>query len=94
VGKMEGYGKNQRESGGVAAKGAPGVGLALQRAAGAPDRILPHRGRHGSTDSFIGLAHAPARFWGAPVQAGFRHRAQLCADRVLGGVLGPPVEML
>jgi hypothetical protein len=59
VGKMEGYGKNRRESGDVAAKGAPGVGLALSRATGAPDRILPHRGRHGSADSFIGLAHAP-----------------------------------
>jgi hypothetical protein len=52
VGKIEGYGKNRRESGGVAAKGA--------RAAGAPDRILPHKGRHGSAGSFIGLAHASA----------------------------------
>jgi hypothetical protein len=60
VGKLEEYVKNRRKSGGVTGKGGPGVGLALPRAAGAPDRILPHGGWHGSADSFIVLAHAPA----------------------------------
>jgi hypothetical protein len=53
-GEMEGYGENRQESGRVAAKGALGVGLALPRAAGAPDRILLHRG----ADSFIRFDHA------------------------------------
>jgi hypothetical protein len=56
-------GRNRRENGGVAAKGAPDVGLALPQCAGAPDRILLHRGWHRSAGSFIGLAHTPARFW-------------------------------
>jgi hypothetical protein len=87
-------GRIRRESGGVAGKGAPGVGLALPRDAGAPNRILPHRGRHGSAGSFIGLAHAPARFWGRRCGPVFGSEPNFRASRVLGGVLGPPVEML
>jgi hypothetical protein len=40
-----------------------GVELELPRAAGSPDRVLPHVGQHGSAGSFIGLAPAPAGFW-------------------------------
>jgi hypothetical protein len=47
-----------------ASKGVLAVGAELSRCAGAPDRILPHRGWHGSADSFIGLAPAPARVLG------------------------------
>jgi hypothetical protein len=42
------------EIGGVTGQGALGVGLALPRAVGAPNRILSRRGRHGSVDSSIG----------------------------------------
>jgi hypothetical protein len=62
VGKLEGYGENQRELGSVASKRGSGVGLALPYCAGAPDRILPRRDRHRSTGSFIELALVPARF--------------------------------
>jgi hypothetical protein len=55
----EEYGENQRERGGIAGKGASSVGLALSRGVGAPDRIMPRR-----AGSFIGLASAPAGFWG------------------------------
>jgi hypothetical protein len=87
-------GRNQRESGGVAAKGAPGVGLALPRCVGAPDRILPHKSRHGSNGSFIGLAQTPARFWGSRYGPFFGLKPKLRVDRILEGILGPPVEML
>jgi hypothetical protein len=50
--------------GGVAGKLARGIDLALPRGAGAPNRILPRRGRHGSADSFIGLVPAQTSFWG------------------------------
>jgi hypothetical protein len=82
-------GRNRRESGGVAAKGAPSVGLVLPRCAGAPDRILPHRSRHGSAGSFIGPAHAPARFWGRRCGPFFGPKPKLRAGRVLEGVLRP-----
>jgi hypothetical protein len=94
VGKMEGYRENQREGGGVAAKGAPGIRLALPWCAGAPDRILPHRGRHGSAGSFIGLAHASVRFWGRRCGPFLGPEPKIRARRVLGGVLGAPVDML
>jgi hypothetical protein len=94
VGKLEGYGKNRREGVGVAGKGAPGVGSELPRCAGALDRILPHRGQHGSDDSFIGLAPAPARFCGRRCGPVFGLEPNFRVGRVLGGVLGTPVEVL
>jgi hypothetical protein len=84
VGKLEEYGKNQREGRQVAGKGAPGVGSALSRGAGAPDRILPRIGA--STG-------APAHFWGRQCGPLFGPKPKFRARRVLGGVLGPPVEM-
>jgi hypothetical protein len=42
-------GRFARERRLVASKGARGIGLALPRCAGAPNRILPHRGRHGKS---------------------------------------------
>jgi hypothetical protein len=78
---------------GGAGKGAPGVGSALLRGAVAPDRILSHTGRHGS-GSFIGLAPTPARFWGRQCGPLFGPKPKFRIGRVLGGVLGPPMEML
>jgi hypothetical protein len=40
-----------------------GVGSELPRAAGAPDKILPRRGRRGGAGFFFGLEGALARFW-------------------------------
>jgi hypothetical protein len=94
VGKMEGYGENRWESGGVAAKGIPGVGLALPWCSGAPDRILPHKGRHESAGSFIGLAHALAQFWGRRCGPFLGPEPKIHASHVLGGVLKAPMEIL
>jgi hypothetical protein len=59
--------------------------------AGAPDRILPHRGRHGSVGSFIGLAKRWLDFGGAGVGR-FSARAQFprrpCFVRRFGGAGG------
>jgi hypothetical protein len=65
-------------------QGAPGVGSALLRGAGAPDRILPRIGA--STG-------APAHFWGRQCGPLFGPKPKFHARRVLGGILGPPVEM-
>jgi hypothetical protein len=91
---MERYGRIRRESGGVTAKGAPGIGLALTRGVDGPNRILSRRGRHGSADSFIGLTPAPADFWGRGCGRVFGPKPKNHAGGILGAVLGPPVEML
>jgi hypothetical protein len=69
-------------------QGGPG------RRIGAPNRMLPHRGRHGSAGSFIGLAHAPARFWGHRCGPFLGSEPKIYARRVLGGILGASVEIL
>jgi hypothetical protein len=47
-------GKGGGKEPGVAGKRALGVELLLQRAAGAPDNILPRRGRYESVDGLLG----------------------------------------
>jgi hypothetical protein len=82
--------KKWRKVAGVAGNRALGVKLKLSRGAGALDRILPYRGRHGSTDSFIGLAPVLAGFWGRGCGCVFGPEPKNCA----GTILGAPVEML
>jgi hypothetical protein len=95
VGKMEGYGKNRRKSSGVAAKGAPGVGLALPRAAGTPDRILPRRGAStGAPTHLLGSPTHRLDFWGDGAAPVFGPKPNFRAGHILGGVFGAPVLML
>jgi hypothetical protein len=68
-------------------QGGPGVGLALPRDAGAPDRTLPRRGRHGSAGSFVGLAFVPA-ILEPPVRAGFWPRVQFPCQPYFGRRFG------
>jgi hypothetical protein len=84
--------KKRRELDSVAGKGPTGIGLAQPRGTGAPDMILPRRGWHGSTGSFIGLAPASVRFWGRRCGLVFGPKPKFHASRVLGGVLGPSVD--
>jgi hypothetical protein len=71
----------------------PAHRMVLTRCVGAPDRILPRRDRHESAGLFIGLAPRRRDFGatGGPI---FGPEPKLHVDSVLGGVLGPPVEML
>jgi hypothetical protein len=93
VGKMEEYGENRREGDGVAAKRAASVGLALPRCAGASDRILPHRDRHGSAGSFSGLAHALARFWGPRCGPFLGPEPKIRAGLIFGALVEMPLHV-
>jgi hypothetical protein len=61
---------------------------------GAPNRVLPRRGRRGSADCLFGLEGAPAHFWGRRWYTNLGPEPKISDGRVLRGVLGAPVEML
>jgi hypothetical protein len=61
--------------------------------AGALDRVLLHRGRHGSASLFIGLAHVMALFLGCRCGLVFGIEPNFGAGRILGTKLGVPVEI-
>jgi hypothetical protein len=63
-------------------------------AAGAPDRILPDRGRRRGTGYFFGLRLRPARFWGRRWYTNLTSKPKKLSGSVLGAIWGAPVEML
>jgi hypothetical protein len=80
--------RNVHPSGTVAGKRALVIRNQLPRGVGAPDRVLPCRGRHRSADSFIGLSLAPTAFWGHGCGCILTPESKKCPDSVLGGNLG------
>jgi hypothetical protein len=65
-----------------------GIGSELSRAAGAPDRILPRRGRCGGVGYFFGLEGAPAWFWERWCGPFFCPQAQLTRRAHFGSGFG------
>jgi hypothetical protein len=63
-------------------------------AAGAPDRVLPRRGRRGSAGCLFRIQRVPAYFWARRWYINLGPEPKIHDDRVLEGVLGAPVEML
>jgi hypothetical protein len=63
-------------------------------AAGAPDRILPDRGRRGGAGYIFELRLAPAQFWNRRWYTNLAPKPKKLSDDVLRDILGAPVEML
>jgi hypothetical protein len=63
-----------------------GVRRAFPHAPGAPDRILPRRGRLGVPAKILGFRGAPTRFWGRRCGPVFGPKPKMSAGRVLRAV--------
>jgi hypothetical protein len=89
-GCSEGWEAGRREDMGLilTVKRARGYFSTMPRGVGAPDRVLPRRGRCGSDDCLFGIQRAPAGFWACRRCTNLGPEPKICVGRVLGGVLG------
>jgi hypothetical protein len=91
-GCSEGWEAGRREDMGLilTVKRARGYFSTVPRGVGAPDRVLPRRGRCGSDDCLFGIQRAPTGFWACRWCTNLGSEPKICVGRVLGGVLGAP----
>jgi hypothetical protein len=60
----------------------------MSRGAGAPDRVLPRKGRRGSADYLFGIQRVPAGFWACQWYTNLGPEPKFRTGRVLGGAGG------